>query len=75
MIRKVTCCSCFRLENIIPFYIKHLASSLSYRKKRTYVVDDNCCQCNVAGTRYASRVHNDDVIYASFKNQVFEVSN
>lgn len=74
MIRKVTCCACLRFENAFMTLITMSSFVLIYRKRRTQVVDDNCCQCNVAGTRFASRIHNDDVIYASFKNQVFEVS-
>lgn len=45
------------------------------KKKRTLTVeDDNCCHCNIAGARYSSRIHSDDVIYASFKNKIYEVS-
>lgn len=53
--------------------LKKVTCCMCFRKRRTHVVEDNCCQCNVAGARFASRIHNDDVIYASFKNQVFEV--
>lgn len=37
-------------------------------------VDDNCCMCHVAGVKFMSRLSDEDVLHASFKNQVFEVS-
>ncbi|KAG5678518.1 hypothetical protein PVAND_008185 [Polypedilum vanderplanki] len=43
------------------------------RNKSDHVVDDNCCNCNEAGARITSRVESNDIIYASFKNQVFEI--
>ncbi|CRL00123.1 CLUMA_CG013403, isoform A [Clunio marinus] len=53
--------------------IRKIKCCACMRSKPDYVVDDNCCLCNVAGARYASRIHSDDVIYATFKNQVFEI--
>lgn len=36
-------------------------------------IDDNCCLCHVAGVKYTSRLRDEDVLHASFKNHVFEV--
>lgn len=44
------------------------------RSKARVVVDDNCCLCHVAGVKYMSQLSDDDVLHASFKNNVFEVS-
>jgi hypothetical protein len=44
------------------------------RNKADHVDSDNCCNCNEAGTRVISRIHTDDVIYAQYKNDIFEVS-
>lgn len=51
-----------------------LNSFLSFRSKAQVVVDDNCCLCHVAGVKYMSRMRNEDVLHASFRNHVFEVS-
>ncbi|KAL7050484.1 hypothetical protein ACKWTF_004097 [Chironomus riparius] len=53
--------------------IRKVTCCAGLRSKSNHIVDDNCCNCNEAGTRVASRVSADDVIYASFKNQVFEI--
>lgn len=37
-------------------------------------MDDNCCLCHVAGVKFMSRLNDEDVLHASFKNHVFEVS-
>lgn len=55
------------LQFILTFFL------ILKRKTSADIEDDNCCNCNVAGTRFASRIHNDDVIFASYKNQVYEV--
>ncbi|XP_053393222.1 diacylglycerol lipase-beta-like isoform X2 [Mercenaria mercenaria] len=35
--------------------------------------DDNCCRCNTASIRKTTGVHQDDIIYASFHNKIYEV--
>lgn len=45
-----------------------------YRSKPNMVTDDNCCLCHLAGVRYMSRLRSEDILYASFRNHVFEVS-
>ncbi|XP_065334856.1 diacylglycerol lipase-beta-like isoform X2 [Cloeon dipterum] len=43
------------------------------RSKTPRVVEDNCCLCNVAGMRTLSGVPSHDILYASFRNRLFEV--
>lgn len=44
-----------------------------YRKTTVEIEDDNCCNCNLAGTKFASKIHNDDIIFVSYKNHIYEV--
>lgn len=44
------------------------------KNRNLSVEEDNCCNCNIAGAKYSSKIHNDDIIYASFKNKIYEVS-
>jgi sn1-specific diacylglycerol lipase len=46
---------------------------ISCRSKTPRVVDDNCCFCNVAGVRTLSGVPSHDILYATFRNRLFEV--
>lgn len=46
---------------------------MSYSSKRPRVVEDNCCFCNLAGARSLSGVPPHDILYASFRNRLFEV--
>lgn len=43
------------------------------RSKSTLVRDDNCCLCNLAGIRYLSMIAEDDILFASFRNRIFEM--
>lgn len=43
------------------------------RSKSQFVIDDNCCLCHFAGVKSMSKIRSDDVLYASFKNHVFEL--
>lgn len=45
-----------------------------FRPKRTLVTDDNCCLCHLAGVKYMSKIREEDILFASFRNHVFEVS-
>lgn len=74
LIKKATCCACMRYGVELKATWNWINSFSLRRIKSNDIVDDNCCHCNVAGTRFAARVHIDDVIYASYKNQVYEVS-
>lgn len=40
----------------------------------TMVVDDNCCSCHLAGVKHISKLNEEDILFASFRNHVFEVS-
>lgn len=74
-----TCCACFRYAHRLDYH--RFGSGLTglqmhtrtHRSKARTVVDDNCCLCHVAGVKFMSRLSDDDVLHASFKNQVFEV--
>jgi sn1-specific diacylglycerol lipase len=44
-----------------------------FRSKSTLVREDNCCLCNLAGVRYLSMIAEDDILFASFRNRIFEV--
>ncbi|XP_026465455.1 sn1-specific diacylglycerol lipase beta-like [Ctenocephalides felis] len=44
-----------------------------FRSKPNMVTDDNCCLCHLAGVRYMSRLRSEDILYASFRNHVFEL--
>lgn len=44
-----------------------------FRPKTTLVTDDNCCLCHLAGVKYMSKIKEDDILFASFRNHVFEV--
>ncbi|XP_060529277.1 diacylglycerol lipase-beta-like [Cylas formicarius] len=39
----------------------------------TPVIDDNCCLCHLAGVKYISKVNEQDILFASFRNYVFEL--
>ncbi|CAG9760140.1 unnamed protein product [Ceutorhynchus assimilis] len=39
----------------------------------TLVVDDNCCFCHLAGVKYISKIDEEDILFASFRNHVFEL--
>lgn len=45
-----------------------------FRSKKTIVKDDNCCLCNLAGVKYSSKLAEDDILYANFRNRLYEVS-
>lgn len=39
----------------------------------TLVLDDNCCFCHLAGVKYISKINEEDILFASFRNHVFEL--
>lgn len=39
----------------------------------TTVADDNCCLCHLAAVRHTAHLRPHDVLYASFRNHVFEL--
>ncbi|GJQ76054.1 hypothetical protein Trydic_g18105 [Trypoxylus dichotomus] len=44
-----------------------------FRSKTTVVTDDNCCLCHLAGVKYISRIKEQNILFASFRNHVFEL--
>lgn len=44
------------------------------RRKHSVVIDDNCCRCNLSGVKYLSKLSEDDILFASFKNHLCEVT-
>ncbi|KAL1132360.1 hypothetical protein AAG570_010316 [Ranatra chinensis] len=43
------------------------------RSKPTLVQGDNCCLCSLAGVKIISRLTDKEILYASFKNHIFEL--
>ncbi|KAL4240298.1 hypothetical protein ACF0H5_001091 [Mactra antiquata] len=37
------------------------------------IQDDNCCRCNTASIHKTTGVHNDDIVFASFHNKIYEI--
>lgn len=54
--------------------MKNMTCCACFRNKRSIVTDDNCCMCHLAGVRYYARVDKEDIIFASFRNNIFEVT-
>lgn len=44
------------------------------RPQYSLVLDDNCCFCHMAGVKHISKIEEEDILFASFRNHVFEVS-
>lgn len=44
-----------------------------FRSKSSIIIDDNCCLCHLAGVKYISKLREEDIIFASFRNHVFEL--
>lgn len=53
--------------------IPHMTCCACFRSKSTLVMEDNCCLCNLAGVRYLSQVPPHDIMFASFRNHLFEL--
>ncbi|XP_055703840.1 diacylglycerol lipase-beta-like isoform X2 [Phlebotomus papatasi] len=53
--------------------IKKSICCACFRSKYRMVVDDNCCLCHFAGVKFMTRLTTEDVIFASFRNHVFEL--
>ncbi|XP_023209620.1 sn1-specific diacylglycerol lipase beta-like isoform X2 [Centruroides sculpturatus] len=43
------------------------------RKKPTYIIDDNCCECNTAALKRVTGLTEENLVYVSFQNKVYEV--
>lgn len=44
-----------------------------FSRKSSIVIDDNCCLCHLAGVKYISKIRQEDILFASFRNHVFEL--
>ncbi|RZF36575.1 hypothetical protein LSTR_LSTR010686 [Laodelphax striatellus] len=44
-----------------------------FRAKKTIVIEDNCCLCNLAGVKFFSKKTEDEIIYVTFRNRLFEL--
>ncbi|KAK2576891.1 hypothetical protein KPH14_005516 [Odynerus spinipes] len=60
------CTACFRL-------IPNLTCCGCFRKKRKVILDDNCCFCGLSGVKHISKLPDDDILFASFKNHLCEI--
>ncbi|XP_076251583.1 diacylglycerol lipase-beta-like [Rhynchophorus ferrugineus] len=43
------------------------------RPQYTLILDDNCCFCHMAGVKQISKINEEDILFASFRNHVFEL--
>lgn len=50
----IRCCSCWR----------------SQRSSNTIIINDNCCQCHYAGLKLQSGLEDNDILVASYCNDV-----
>lgn len=53
--------------------LKEVTCCSCFRTKSTMVTDDNCCLCHLAGVKHISKIREEDILFASFRNHVFEV--
>lgn len=54
--------------------LREVTCCACFRSKAVMVTDDNCCFCHLAGVKYISKLREQDILFASFRNHVFEVS-
>ncbi|XP_071573834.1 diacylglycerol lipase-beta-like isoform X1 [Temnothorax nylanderi] len=60
------CTGCFRL-------IRGMRCCACFRRKRNNILDDNCCLCYLSGVKYLSKISEEDILFASFKNHLCEI--
>lgn len=53
--------------------LAHLTCCACFRTKKTLVKDDNCCLCNLAAVKYTTELRDEDILYATFRNRIFEL--
>ncbi|XP_048518844.1 diacylglycerol lipase-beta isoform X2 [Dendroctonus ponderosae] len=53
--------------------LKHVSCCACLGPAYSRVVDDNCCFCHLAGVKQLAKVRDQDVLFASFRNHVFEL--
>ncbi|GFR34166.1 sn1-specific diacylglycerol lipase beta [Trichonephila clavata] len=42
-------------------------------KPPSYIVDDNCCECHTAALKHVTGLSDEDLIFVSFHNRVYEI--
>ncbi|XP_014245187.1 sn1-specific diacylglycerol lipase beta-like [Cimex lectularius] len=52
--------------------LAHSTCCACFRSKPTLVRGDNCCLCQLAGVKALSKLSDKEILYASFKNYIFE---
>ncbi|XP_032669809.1 sn1-specific diacylglycerol lipase beta-like isoform X1 [Odontomachus brunneus] len=60
------CTGCFRL-------IRGVTCCACFRRKPNVILDDNCCFCYLSGVKYLSKLPEEDILFASFKNHLCEI--
>ncbi|XP_043272623.1 diacylglycerol lipase-beta-like isoform X2 [Venturia canescens] len=60
------CTGCFRLA-------RGMTCCACFRRERTNVLDDNCCLCSMAGVKYLSKLPEENILFASFRNHLCEI--
>ncbi|XP_075220829.1 diacylglycerol lipase-beta-like [Lycorma delicatula] len=53
--------------------LRYMTCCACLRNKKTVVKDDNCCLCSLAGVKYSSKLAEDDILYANFRNRLYEL--
>uniref|UniRef100_A0A1B6E9M6 sn-1-specific diacylglycerol lipase n=1 Tax=Clastoptera arizonana TaxID=38151 RepID=A0A1B6E9M6_9HEMI len=53
--------------------LTHVTCCACLRQKKTIIKDDNCCLCYFAGVKYISKISEEDIIYANFRNRIFKL--
>ncbi|KAJ8680287.1 hypothetical protein QAD02_016074 [Eretmocerus hayati] len=66
VIYRHACTGCFRL-------IREMTCCSCFRKKKNVVLNDNCCMCSMAGVKALSKLSEDDILFASFRNHLCEI--
>uniref|UniRef100_A0ABD2WN36 Sn1-specific diacylglycerol lipase beta n=1 Tax=Trichogramma kaykai TaxID=54128 RepID=A0ABD2WN36_9HYME len=60
------CTGCFRLA-------REMTCCSCLRPKRNVVLDDNCCLCSLSGVKTLSKLSEEDILFASFRNHLCEI--
>ncbi|OXU20644.1 hypothetical protein TSAR_014395 [Trichomalopsis sarcophagae] len=66
VIYRHACTGCFRL-------VREMTCCACMRRKRNVVLDDNCCLCSLSGVKTLSKLSEDDILFASFRNHLCEI--
>ncbi|XP_044755828.1 diacylglycerol lipase-beta-like [Coccinella septempunctata] len=53
--------------------LRKITCCACFTRRSTIVTDDNCCLCHLAGVKYISKLEEEHILFASFRNHVFEL--